>query len=184
MHMSSRRAPRASLVGILLHASGWLVIACGAVACGARSDPEPLRPAIVESPLEPTIAGRCYRFPDEFFRPREPTSSLALVGFSPDTALDADRPMRRGQGTVHIFNADSGYRRAPRRPIPTVWWMRGRDSVDVWWGTGFTQITFELGLRGDTLRGLASWNDDIGQSGSKPVVAVRVVCPGSARQRI
>ena len=183
MLVNKLRAPRARSAWLPLRAVRALAIACGAAACGGRSEPEPWHPVIRESPLNPPIAGRCYRFPDDYFRPRAPASSPAVVGFSADTALDADRPIRRGQGTVRIFNADSGYRRAPRRPIPTVWWMRGMDSVDVVWGTGFTQITFELGLRGDSLRGSAFWSDDTGRSGSEPVVALRVVCPGPLSQR-
>ncbi len=129
-------------------------------------------------PEKSPVVGRCYRFPETYFGPLTPSDAPAVVGFRLDTVLAPDPDPRKPDGTLHVYALDSVYRaRRPRLFVDGRWWNRGQDSVDVWWGTGFGQTTFELRIAGDSLRGGATSRDDTGRHAFEIIVAGRVPCP-------
>lgn len=67
----------------------------------------------------------------------------------------------------------------PRRSLSAAaWWPVGRDSVRVWWNTGFEHWTVRLPAAGDTLRGTVDYqNDGDGFAHHvRPITVVRRPC--------
>jgi hypothetical protein len=129
-------------------------------------------------PEKSPVVGRCYHFPGSYIGPLSPRDAPAIIGFNLNPLPAGHPDPRKPDGSLEVYALDSMHRARPGRTFMRgVWWNRGQDSVDVWWGSGFTQTTFELRIAGDSLRGGATWRDDTGKSDFAVIVAKRVDCP-------
>jgi hypothetical protein len=128
------------------------------------------RAAVAQASASAAVAG-CYAV-----RPAVPDSARPPFGMAPVVALGASRDTAYGTGGYEVRPGPPGRRRSLSA---AAWRPAGADSVEVWWNTGFVRLTLRLAVAGDTLQGVADWqNDGSGfQHHVQPLTAVRRPCP-------
>jgi hypothetical protein len=122
----------------------------------------------------PAVVAGCYAV-----QPSASDSTRRPFGLAPVVTLGADRDTTYATGGYEVRPGPPGRRRSLSA---AAWRPAGVDSIRVWWHTGFTSLTLQLAVAGDTLRGMADWQND--GSGFKhhlePVLVVRGQCPTGA----
>lgn len=153
---------------------------CGVVRCVLLAASFASPAAQAQAPAFDTVTRGCYRLLlGEWSHPSQ--SGMPSLHVPPevvrfDTA-EASFPRTPSLRRYRIYPSIPAIE-ASRRPWDPAWMLRGADSLQVNWTTGFAGVQLDLHVRGDSLFGLATARYDVaGLLPRASVVGWRVRCP-------